>query len=257
VGGAVLGGVLTGSLGASSALLVDAASFFGIAVILAFTSGLPDSAPVAGRVSQRLREGLTHIRRNAKLRSLVFGEALALLFFTLVVPIEVVYARETLDSTAAGFGALLSAWSAGMVLGSLVFVGARRWPLHILVVTSTAIIGISYLGMGAVDSLLAACAFSVLGGVGNGIQWISVITAIQTDTPADLQARVMNVLESLNRGMPAVGFLLGGVLTALFSAPVAFFVAGAGVLVLATVAATLPALSVTPPPQPAAPSDGA
>ena len=51
------------------------------------------------------------------------GEALALVFFTLIVPIEVVYASETLETGEAGYGVLLSSWGAGVVLGSFVFLG--------------------------------------------------------------------------------------------------------------------------------------
>ena len=143
VGGAALGGVLTGELGASTALLIDAASFLVIAVILAVTRGLPAPARTAEPARRRFRAALGYVRHHPTVRLLVGGEALALLFFTLVVPIEVVYARDTLETSEAGFGALLSAWSAGMVVGSLVFVATKRRSLVFLVATSTGLIGLS------------------------------------------------------------------------------------------------------------------
>jgi hypothetical protein len=170
-------------------------------------------------------------------RVLVAGEAAALVCFTVVVPIEVIYARDTLQTSDVGFGLLLSSWSAGMVVGSLLFVAARAWPLARVVALSTAAIGLAYLGMAAVSVLWAACAFSILGGLGNGMQWVSVVTAVQQETPRGLQARVMGALESINRAAPAIGFVIGGVLTALFSAPLAFAVAGSAVCALAAAAA--------------------
>ena len=64
--------------------------------------------------------------------------------------------------------------------------------------------------MSQAATLLVACLISVLGGAGNGIQWVAVMTALQEATPPDLQARVSGLLESLGAAMPGVGFLLGG-----------------------------------------------
>ena len=89
--------------------------------------------------------------------------------------------------------------------------------------------------MATADTLLVACLVSVVGGAGNGVQWISVVTALQEATPADYQARIVGLLESLGAAMPGVGYLLGGALVALGSPRTAYAVAGAGVLVLVLV----------------------
>ena len=60
------------------------------------------------------------------MRTLLVGQSLALICFTIVVPIEVIYAKESLGTTSAGFGVLLSAWGAGIVLGSLLFIGLKN-----------------------------------------------------------------------------------------------------------------------------------
>ena len=51
---------------------------------------------------------------------------------------------------------------------------------------------------------------SVVGGAGNGIQWVAVMTALQEATPTEYQARMSGLLESIGAAMPGVGFLLGG-----------------------------------------------
>ena len=43
------------------------------------------------------------------------------MFFTLVIPIEVIYARESLGVGSRGFGLLLAAWGVGIVVGSLLY----------------------------------------------------------------------------------------------------------------------------------------
>jgi MFS family permease len=230
VGGAALGGLLVDAYGASAALAVDAASFAVIAAILVTCRHLPSAHAERQPFLDRVRGGLRHVRTDRLARVLVGGEALALVFFTLIVPIEVVYAEETLRTDEAGYGVLLSSWGAGVVLGSMVFLAVRRWSTISLILMSTLAIAIAYLGMSVSRELWLACAFSVVGGLGNGVQWVSVMTALQESTPQDLQARVTGVLESVASAMTGVGFLLGGVITALTTPPTAFAISGFGVV---------------------------
>jgi MFS family permease len=102
----------------------------------------------------------------------------------------------------------------------------------VLIVASTALIGVAYLGMATAETLLVACLISVVGGAGNGIQWIAVVTTLQEITPADYQARIVGLLESLGAAMPGLGYLIGAALVALGSPRTAYAVAGVGVLVL-------------------------
>ena len=240
VGGAALAGILVSQVGLGVALLADAASFLVIAILLALTRELP--APQGESQEgwfERLRGGLTFARRDTRVRMLLGGQSVALILFTLIIPIEVIYAKESLETTSAGFGFLLASWGAGIVFGSLVYVGVRdRSPAH-LILLSTAAIGIAYLGMSVAQTLLAACLLSVLGGIGNGIQWVSVMTALQEATPPDYQARVVGLLESSLAAMPGVGYLLGGALTAIWSPRTAYAVAGVGTLLLVLAAMVL------------------
>ena len=170
------------------------------------------------------------------MRLLLGGQSVALILFTLIIPIEVIYAKESLGTTSAGFGVLLASWGAGIVAGSILFVAVRDRSASRLILLSTAAIGLAYLGMAGAQSLFVACLLSVLGGTGNGIQWVSVMTALQEATPADYQARVVGLLESSLAAMPGVGYLIGGVLTAVWSPRTAYAVAGIGTLVLVLVA---------------------
>ena len=233
VGGAALGGLLVDLFGIEAALLVDAASFAVIAVILGTCRTLPRTeADEREPMLRRTREGLRYVRTNRVARFLIGGEALAVVFFTLIVPIEIVYAAETLHTDDLGYGILLSSWGAGIVLGSLVFLGVRRRSVSVLVLGSTLAIGCAYLGMAVARELWVACAFSVIGGLGNGVQWVSVMTALQETTPADLQARVTGLLESVSAATTGVGFLIGGIITAVTAPPTAFAVSGVGVVLL-------------------------
>jgi MFS family permease len=76
--------------------------------------------------------------------------------------------------------------------------------------TSFAVMGIAYLGMGVAPSVIVVGAFSLLGGIGNGIEGYATITAIQEQTADAFQTRVAGLVESINAATTGVGFLLGG-----------------------------------------------
>jgi MFS family permease len=160
-------------------------------------------------------------------------------FFAAVIPIEIVYASETLDAGSSGYGALLAAWGAGMVLGSLVFAGARRVSLQALLFFSTILVGGSYLGLSAAGTIYVACAMSAAGGLGNGVQWVSIMSAVQELTEERFQARVVGLLESSGYAMPGLGFIIGGVVAEAIDPRASFFVAGTGVLAVVLVATPL------------------
>jgi predicted MFS family arabinose efflux permease len=238
--GAALAGALIAAFGVSVALLVDAASFAAIALVLAGANDLPDPEH-ADRTPWRERfiDGLEFARDFRPVRTLLVGQALALICFTVVVPIEVIYAKESLETTDAGFGILVSSWGAGIVLGSLLVLWLKSRVGLVMILLSSAAVGVAYLGMSQAGTLAVACAFSVVGGAGNGVQWVSVMTQLQEATPAEFQSRMAGLLESLGAAMPGVGFLLGGTIVALGSPRTAFAVAGIGILVLVVAAAIL------------------
>jgi MFS family permease len=231
--GPVLGGVVTSAAGASAALAIDAGSFAVIALVLA-AAPLPhaehDDSP---SWMARLREGIAEVSGRPQVRRLITAQGAALVFFTLITPIEVVYATRTLDAGTLGFGILLGAWGVGMLIGAAEFARRRETSMALLLGFATGAIGFGYLGMAAAPGIVVACAASIVGGIGNGVQWVAHLTALQERTPAALQARIGGLMESISAVAPGVGYLLGGVLTAAVSTRLAFLVAGVGVLVLA------------------------
>jgi MFS family permease len=239
-GGAAIGpglaGLVVGGFGVQTALLLDAVSFYAIACILLGAGPMPRAEPEPGRTRDRVRAGLAYIQGKLVLRRLLIVQGLAFVFFAAVIPIEVVYAKETLNASDSGYGLLLASWGAGMVLGSLVFASARAMPLPYLLFLSTMAVGGSYLGLAAAPTLALACGASVLGGAGNGVQWVAAISAVQELTAEGMQVRVMSVLESIGAAMPGIGFALGGAIATLASPRMTFLVAGIGVFAIVAIA---------------------
>jgi MFS family permease len=239
-GSAALGpgiaGLIVAGFGVQSALLLDAISFYAIAVILLTAGPLPQAAPDPGQVRDRVRAGIAYIRERAILRRLLLAQGAAFIFFAAVIPIEVIYSKQTLGTGDSGYGLLLASWGVGMVVGGIVFAAARRSPLPVLLFFSTLAVGAGYLGLAAAPTLVLACAASIVGGAGNGVQWVSAISAVQELTAAGMQARVMSVLESIGAAMPGVGYLIGGLIATATSPRTTFLVAGIGVLAIVAIA---------------------
>jgi MFS family permease len=234
-----LAGLVVAGFGVQTALLLDAISFYLIAWILLTAGPLPQAEPEEGRMRDRVRAGVAYLREKNELRRLLVAQGAAFVFFAAVVPVEVIYAKETLDASDSGFGLLLASWGVGMVLGSLIFARVRKAPLPYLLLFSTLGVGAGYLGLAVAPTLALACAASIVGGAGNGVQWVSAISAVQELTAPEMQARVMSVLESIGAAMPGVGFLVGGVIATVLSPRATFLVAGLGVFVIVAVVAPI------------------
>ena len=235
IAGPAAAGVIVATGGAGLALTLAAALFGALAVLLAATRGLPrgsaDDAPWRARV----RAGAAYVWSHPVARPLIGAQAGLLVLFTIVVPIEVVYAKESLGAGDGGFAALVTAWGIGIVVGSIVFARSAERRLEGVIVLATLAIGAGYLGMAAAPGLTLAYTAAVVGGTGNGAQWVAVVTALQEAVEANMQARVAGFFEAVATAMPGLGYLIGGTLTATVSPRAAFAAAGAGVvLVVAT-----------------------
>lgn len=234
--GPALGGAMVAAAGAPAALFVDVGSFLLCGALLL---DLHPRVEEAGGTSvrERLAEAWTHIREAPSMRGLLLAEAAALIFFEAAGPIEVSYVKASLHAGDRGYGLLLTTWGAGAVLGSLVFARLLKRPLGAMLSAGTLAIGCAYVGLAAAPSLALACVAAFVGGIGNGMQWPSMISLVQRLTPQKLHGRLMGAVESLAALCLAVGLLLGGALASLTSPRTAFLVIGLGAV--ATTAALL------------------
>jgi predicted MFS family arabinose efflux permease len=229
--GAAAGGALVALAGYRAALVVGAIAAFAAVPLVRGVRGRGAARTTGWR--QELADGLAYARSTPGVRSLIWLETLALLAFTLVIPIEVLYAERSLHVGAAGYGALIAAWGAGILAGGFAFAALRRRPLLVLAAAATCVIGASYIGLALVTTLFVACLMSFVGGAGNGIQWVAVVTALQESVPDRFQARVVGLLDSAATLGPVIAYTLGGALAQALSPRAAYAVAGAGALICA------------------------
>ena len=148
IAGPALAGFLVAGTSVPTLIEITAVVFAICAVVMGTSRGLP-----SGHVDEtpwlvRLRAGAAYVAAHPIVRPLVLGEALLLVLFTMASPIEIVYAKESLGGGDATYGTLLTAWGAGVIIGSLLFARVHSRPLPVLIAGSTVIIGFAYVGHG-------------------------------------------------------------------------------------------------------------
>ena len=227
VAGPALAGVIVAASGAGTALWLDVGSFVICGALLLDLHPHVEEAG-AESVRARLRAAWQHISEVPSFRALLLTEMVALVFFESAAPIELSYAKTTLHAGDKGFGLLVTCWGAGAVLGSVLFARLVSRPLAVLLSRGTLSIGLAYVGFALAPTLALACPAAFLGGIGNGMQWPSMVSVVQRLTPPALHGRLMSALESMSALSTALGLALGGVLVALSSPRTAFLIVGLG-----------------------------
>jgi MFS family permease len=237
-----LGGVLVALTGPATVLVLDAASFVLTAAALA-TCSLPRLAAERGERSDAvssLRDALAYVRGHPLLGRLIATDAVLNVFMAAIIPVEVIFVTDTLGGSDAAFGAVLTTWGLGMVLGGCLAARLSRMPLQGMLLVAGAFEAVSCVGMGTAPALSLVLVWSVVGGVGNGMYGMAFVTAYQERTRDAYQARVNGLYESAATIAPGVGFALGGALAAFASPRAVYMAAGIGGLaVLAWAAARL------------------
>jgi len=234
--GPAIGGAVVAAGGTSAALIADGCIFGLIGLTLATASGLPEPAPARHSSRGRVRAALTYAREHVVIRRLLLLQVFGVLFFTISVPVEVVFAEHSLNAGSEGYGALLSAWGAGAVAGAAIYARWRALPSRDLIVIGAGSLGVGFLVMSIAPTLAVAIVGAGFAGIGNGVEAVAARTALQEATQERWMALMMSLNESLFQSVPGVGILLGGALTALGSPRSALAVAGAGSLAVTVVA---------------------
>jgi MFS family permease len=245
--GPALAGLLVAVLGAPTVLALDGISFALAAIILAGVGNLRGEERQAPARQVAFRQTLRELNAIGRTRTLLAVDGVASVLFALIIPVEIVFVTRDLGGTPAAFGGVLAAWGLGAVVGSSLLLRLKQVSGGALLCLSYALMASGYLGMGMSHTLTLVVVFSFLGGIGNGLEGATMLTAIQAEVPDRLQGCLNGVLECLHGVLPGVGFLIGGILTSLASPRSVYYAAGAGGLVVLLVAArTLLGHSVRP-----------
>jgi MFS family permease len=225
--GPLLGAALAAAGGMRIALLVDAASFVAVALaVLALRARR--ARPAAEERPRSAREGVVFLARDRVLRLVLTVAFVSLLFMTASAAAEVFFAKDVLGAGELGYGALLTAWTLGMVLGSAAL--AARVRPGALAGTALAAICAQSLGLGLPTlwlSLPLALALFALGGTAHGLKSVVIRTLIHERVPERLHGRAFAAYNGLRNGAELFALALGGVLIVAIGARWTLAMAGA------------------------------
>jgi MFS family permease len=240
--GSLAGGALVAASSPDAAYVFNAATFLASALfVLRIRQSLEEGGAepaVGGRLGE-LREGLALAVRSQALLTVLVAWSVVMLGNAGVNVAEIVLAKEVFSAGDFGYGLLLAAGGAGLVLGSVLGGGwieqrGMKGPYAV----SIALMAIGY-GLAAMSpNVWTAAAAVVVAGFGNGVAVICNALLVQRGAPDRLRGRAFTVVMSLGYAVLGAGMIVAGPLTNALGARTVWAIA-AGLFAVAAVVGAL------------------
>ena len=222
LGGPGLAGVLVDLLSAPVAIVFDAVSYLGSALLIfrirkAEPPQKKHEAEVSPRMRDEIAEGLRYVFHHPYLKSIAACTASFNFFGSLWFAVLLVYAVRVLDLrpgvigltfSLANLGALLAAFTAGRISARL-GVGTTIIAASVLGGPMSLIAAFAPHGNAA---LLVLAPALLIGSFTNVLYNVTQVSLRQTITPGRIQGRMNSVMRFIVWGTIPLGALLGGAL---------------------------------------------
>lgn len=145
------------------------------------------------------------------------GALLALTFmvvclFSVDEPVLLGYVNEHLGAGVSGYSAIFTAWGVGMLIGGAIFTRLLKRPMLAVYAGGTILNAAAHGGLFMSPSISVALGCAVVAGIGNGLDWSALSTAVQEAAPRGQEARIGGRLETLAAAGAGIGILCGGLL---------------------------------------------
>jgi MFS family permease len=155
---------------------------------------------------------------------------------------EVAFAESVLNAGPTGYTVLVAAWTAGMLIGTLLGgrLPRRRLATATLAGTFATGVGVALAGTAAV--LWQAAAAYAFGGLANGMEVVATRSFLNHRAPEHVAGRVFAVYSGVLFGTASIGMAAAGGLLSSVSPRLVLFLAGGGGLLAAAAGAAIYAL---------------
>ncbi|WP_189003485.1 MFS transporter [Deinococcus roseus] len=210
--GLVGGGALISTLGTAQALLIDAITFFIMAVVLVFVD-IPRLHPAQPEPFWKGMKAGFQVIQKSSILPMVMG--MAFLINGALAPTEVLTPRimQEMGLGARGYGFWMGAFSAGMVLGSvMVSIFGNKWQPRRMVFLGLFGMGFTLLGMMPQQHLWIMFTSAALMGITVALTNTFVSVLLQHSVDQQYRGRVFGVLGMVAQcGMPLMVLAVSGV----------------------------------------------
>jgi MFS family permease len=224
--------------GAAVGALGRAPTFLAIAAIYALAAGavlrlpaVPAPVGLPAGLRGEVRDGLAALTGDRVILTITGAHTLLVVFSAATLVAGVALSERVFDTGDSGYGLMVSAWGAGMVVGSLLGgrLVDRRTPLAVFA-AGLVLAGVGLATVSVAPVLLAALAALAVGGVGNGAEYTAKTVLFQRRIRNELLGRARAAELAVARAAYAVSFLLGGLLVGAVGVRGVFALAAVGTL---------------------------
>lgn len=227
--GPALGGIVIAVFGAAAAFLLNAASFFGVILVLYGWKRRPHEVPPASGMVAAIRAGFVHARNSQGIKAVLVRTAV------FSVSASALWAMLPLIAHgygSIGFGIMVACFGLGASLGAGILPYIRRsLSVDAMVGGATIIYAAVTAATGYVHDFRTHCLLMLIGGAG----WIAILASLnvsaQICSPSWLRARTLSMYLLVLQGGLALGSSLWGGIAEKTSMPAALAIAGGALVV--------------------------
>jgi len=220
--GPALSGIILEAFGAGVCFLINAISFGGIIVSLAFMKQPRAAKPLNSKknVWTELAEGFIYIRHTPAILIMILFVAVAGLFvlpYTTLIP---VFAKIVFHGDATTFGYITSFIGAGSIAGTIILASLKKnAPLRKILLGFSIILGLSLIAFSQMSNFFIAMIVVVFIGFGSVAQFTTSNIIVQSESDPRMRGRVISILIMAMVGMTPIGSVIVGGVSQRIGAP--------------------------------------
>lgn len=211
--GPVLGALLIAAIGPSAVLLLNAGTFLISAALVALVVPQVHQLPAAGSSTALadLLAGVRYVLHDPPLRAIFLSATAINFLFAPLFGVVLPYYIKTTYGQATGLGLIVGGFSAGAVLGALVYAAwAHRLPRRATFLVGIWAIWGGFFALTPLPPLPLMIAAFCLAGLICGPNGPLITTILQERTPVVLRGRVFGATTAIGQGGGPLGVLIAG-----------------------------------------------
>lgn len=235
--GPAISGIILEKLGASVCFWINAASFGGVMLSIAFMKITKvNHVSKKKNVFAELAEGFIYLKRQASI-----GMVIVMLSITglLVLPYDTlvpVFAKVVFKGNAATYGYISAFIGAGAVAGTVLLASLKRnASLRKVLLLSTVVLGVGLICFSYTSNFPLAMTFAVITGLGGVAQFTTCNIIVQSESAPEMRGRAISILLTAIFGMLPLGSLIVGAVSQHIGAQATLFCQGVLAIVVAIV----------------------